>query len=554
MDKEYDLAFVGAGISTAYTILALLSRLEDQPNSGWPVHVLVIDRCTEFWAGVPYGSRAGINSLIISDVENFLPTDERNMFTDWLEHKKAALLADYAFKGGRTAAEWLDRHSVELKRGRWAQLYIPRYFFGRYISERVSIALAEATRRGTVRCDLRQTEVESVNDTGRSYCIETKTACGSKSVYSSRRVVFAVGSPPRSEVIDAQTDNPINSDGYVRDSHTPGLDETIKRVAGRFRRLGPTHAKSREEARSDSHDVLIVGSNASALETVYNLSASDAVADRIGRMYVISPSGEPEHWTSSHDPDVAFDPTHLKQLAAGSPLTAASILGAASADVEQAVADGVSIADTVAPISRSAIALLDSLSSAEQMAFVTTYGMRLGRIQRRSGGDYQIRARNLISEGRLVFIRGSLTSVSDDSDGYAHFSYSDGDSERPFESSVAAIINCTGFENVTSSSSPLIQELVQGRICRPTPSDHGFVVGQDYACSRDAYVIGPLLAGNLNGSMRIWHAESCWRLHDNALQLATVLAQRINSRVGTQYNAEPDLARPNDHAFVQSAD
>jgi hypothetical protein len=41
--------------------------------------------------------------------------------------------------------------------------------------------------------------------------------------------------------------------------------------------------------------------------------------------------------------------------------------------------------------------------------------------------------------------------------------------------------------------------------------------------SKNCYLMGPLVAGNIDGNFKIWHAESCQRIINLSKQLAEVL-------------------------------
>src|SRR5690606_3690020 len=79
--------------------------------------------------------------------------------------------------------------------------------------------------------------------------------------------------------------------------------------------------------------------------------------------------------------------------------------------------------------------------------------------------------------------------------------------------SIKVIINCSGFQELSSNtSSTLIKNLMKQSLCLINASKRGLEVNQDFEIDKNFFLIGPLLAGNVNSNFRIWHAESCARI------------------------------------------
>ncbi|PSB40183.1 hypothetical protein C7B77_28685, partial [Chamaesiphon polymorphus CCALA 037] len=79
------------------------------------------------------------------------------------------------------------------------------------------------------------------------------------------------------------------------------------------------------------------------------------------------------------------------------------------------------------------------------------------------------------------------------------------------------------FQDVTTSSSSLIQNLIRRQICVPNESNRGFVIDKNFEASKNCYLMGPLVAGNIDGNFRVWHAESCQRIIGFSQNLAAAL-------------------------------
>ena len=90
---------------------------------------------------------------------------------------------------------------------------------------------------------------------------------------------------------------------------------------------------------------------------------------------------------------------------------------------------------------------------------------------------------------------------------------------------IAAVVSCAGFQDVTKTSSVLIQNLIRRGVCAPNASKRGFAINAEYEASQGCYVMGPLVAGNILGTFKVWHAESCTRIIHMSKQLAEILAR-----------------------------
>ena len=79
----FELAFVGSGASSSVTLINWIERLLKQPllangSNGSltqrPIRIALIEK-RDFFGGLAYGNRAGKKSLIITNLEEFLPQD-----------------------------------------------------------------------------------------------------------------------------------------------------------------------------------------------------------------------------------------------------------------------------------------------------------------------------------------------------------------------------------------------------------------------------------------------------------------------------------------------
>lgn len=87
----------------------------------------------------------------------------------------------------------------------------------------------------------------------------------------------------------------------------------------------------------------------------------------------------------------------------------------------------------------------------------------------------------------------------------------------------AASVNCGGFEELDTCSSPFLVSAMQNGLCRPNRTNRGLLVNDDFEASPGFCVIGPLVGGNFTPKIRFWHVESAPRVRSLAKSLAASL-------------------------------
>ena len=213
--------------------------------------------------------------------------------------------------------------------------------------------------------------------------------------------------------------------------------------------------------------------------------------------------------------------------------TSGQILEAVKKDTEDAHNAEIDISDIYHCMANLVVELLNNLSLDEQEKFVFSDGVEIGKFQRRAGAEYLAAANHLISQHKISFIKGRFIKQALAEPGSFYFEYKDKISEeiKVFPDPVKIVINCIGFQNLSTTTSYLMERLSQRNICLPNGSGRGFIVNENFEASKNFYIMGPLLAGNLNQRLRIWHAESCPRIFQLSRQLAEVL---ISDHPGNQ--------------------
>jgi uncharacterized NAD(P)/FAD-binding protein YdhS len=513
--KCYDLAIIGAGISSAYTLIHYLLLLEQQfaesKPQPLPIKIIVTEKASEFWTGIPYGSRSGKTALLISPLIEFIPQQaEREHFVEWLNANREWLFDPQVYSRGELSHKWLQANTADMDRNSWDDLFIPRHVFGLYLQQRVAELIKSAVNKGSIEIDLINADVWDVQCDRDLYRVDFTTTEGG-TYFITEKLVLAIGSPPN--IAFAKPVNEQETDVcYIDNMYEPSLDANLDRIC-----------KSLE--RQTDRQVLIVGSNAGTLDTLYSINNSKIATDLIEKFIILSPNAAFPHRISREVLALNYIPQHLVKLVQSETFTAKQIFEAVRSDVADATAANINISDIHGDISKVTMQGLNRLSVEEQAQFVFVYAVEIGKLQRRAGGEYLDVIGNSIDRGKLEFIKGKFVSSTVCELGNLICEYIDGDDrqQKTINSPIGVIINCAGFQDVTKSSSLLIQNLIRREICIPNQSQRGFVIDKNFEASKNCYVMGPLVAGNIDGNFRVWHAESCQRIIGLSQHLASVL-------------------------------
>jgi uncharacterized NAD(P)/FAD-binding protein YdhS len=522
-ERCYDLAIIGAGVSSAYTLINYISLLEQQSPVGevhgpahQPVKIVVTEKSGEFWTGIPYGNRSGRNALLIAPLKEFIPQQlEREHFIGWLIANRDWVFDPQEYNKGELSRKWLQANQDDMSQGRWDELFIPRYTFGLYLKQRLANLLQAATAKGLIEIDLLTADVLDVQTTQAIYRVELEISSEENTHFLSKKVVLAIGSPPNVAFEQARSNDVEQDICYIDNMYEPSLDFNLDRICKSLQQF--EHQSQRQ--------ILIVGSNAGTLDTLYSLNNSKTLTNLVDKFTVLSPNAAFPHRISREVVKVIYTPQHLVALVQSASFTAKQILEAVQQDVAWATAKNINISDIYSDISKVVIQGLNRLSFGEQKQFVSRYAVEIGKLQRRAGGEYLDVVDELIAQTKLEFLKGKFVRYAPLTTGGASCEYVDGEDrqKKVFDAPIGVIINCAGFQDVTKSSSVLIQNLIRRGICIPNDSNRGFVIDKNFKASNNCYLMGPLVAGNIDGDFKIWHAESCQRIISLSQHLATVL-------------------------------
>ena len=519
-EKCYDVAIIGAGISSAYTLIHYISLLEQRSldRECQPVKILVTEKSDEFWTGIPYGNRSGRNALLISSLKEFIPQQlEREHFAAWLTENRDWVFEPQAHANGNLSSKWLQANESAMSQGFWDDLFIPRHTFGIYLKQRLADLLQTATTKGLIEYSLVTADVLDVQRSENNlYRIDAvPTAAENRTHFLAKKLVLAIGSPPNLAFKQAQSDRDEQEICYIDNMYEPSLDFNLDRICNSLEQF--EHQSQRQ--------VLIIGSNAGTLDTLYSINNSKVAASLIDKFIIVSPNAAFPHRISREAIEVTYHPQHLVALVQAESFTAKQIFEAVQQDVAYATAENINISDIYADITKVVIQALNQLSFGEQQQFVSKYAVEIGKLQRRAGGEYLDVVEHLIDRAKLEFLKGKFVGYFPLATGGSGYEYKDNEhhQHQVFDAPVGVIINCAGFQDVTKSSSVLIQNLIRREICVPNDSNRGFVIDKNFEASKNCYLMGPLVAGNIDGNFRVWHAESCQRIIGLSQQLAEVL-------------------------------
>ena len=514
----YDIAIVGSGVSCAYTLIHCVALLEKE-RLPKPVKVVVFEKTGEFWSGVPYGSRSGRHALLISPLDEFLPDNvEREAFARWLSANRNRIFADPGHGDYELSAKWHRANEKAISAGLWDDVYVPRFAFGLYVQQRLTAVLERAREKGMLECDLVVGKVMDIRRVKGQFRLAVATATGVTQDVFAEKTILAIGSPANSATKRRLADGAVAKVCFVDGMYEPSLDGNIERIK-----------EALAHAKGGRGEVLIVGANAGTLEALYCLTNCRKANALISKFRVISPDVEFPHRIRIGGCAPGFSPERLRRLVEAGARTARQIFDAVAADVARAAGMQVNIADIYGDISKGMLTALNQLGVAEQKKFVTRYGMEIGRLQRRAGGEYLDVVDALKARNRLAMLRGRVVRCNAGRDrGVVLEIRGEGNEKRTVAfPMVRAVICCAGFQGVTATSSPLIQALIRRKLCVPNASKRGFLINEKFEASKGLYVMGPLVAGNLAGAIRIWHAESCNRIAGISRMLAEILVRGL---------------------------
>nr|WP_231123162.1 FAD/NAD(P)-binding protein [Mycobacterium asiaticum] len=514
----FDLAFIGSGIATSMTLLEIAQGL--QAGRPTKLRIAVVERDDQFWCGIPYGRRSSVRSLAIQKLDEFIHEPERSAYIAWLEHNKHRWLPAFQVQGGDAAARWISDNRAALDANQWGELYLPRNVFGIFIAEQVAAAVAALEELNVAEVMPIHAEAISIRAVDGRFVIGLSSAGPNEII--ARKVVVAVGSPPPKTLWTETAPAPFT---YLNDLYSPDGESNMARLRDALARVEVP----------EQRNVLIVGSNATSLEALYLLRHDARIRGHLDSVTVISRSGLLPYPIFQEPPD--FDFPRLNAVVAAKAVDAAGLMAAIRADLETAEHRSLNIADLYDGIGALVGQALGRMDPLQQEEFHCVHGMNYTKLVRRAGRDCRQAADELAAEGKLTMLAGDVVRVAACTSGrpVATVLYRTPEGERRHPKTFAAVLNCGGFEDLDACSSPLLVSMTRSGLCRPNRTNRGVLVNDEFEASPGLHVIGPLVGGNFNSTIRFWHVESAPRIRSLAKLLAPSLitAHRYDGTVGS---------------------
>lgn len=510
-----DLAFVGLGMSNASTLMHLIRNMIAAPSSK-TISILLIERHEDHYTGVAYGPRSGPNSLLISTLEDFIGEQERHNYIDWLKENESWLVEKFKTHGGELSEQWLEKFQKADHKTLETEICVPRSFFGYYMREQVNTLIDKATALGLIETRSITAEVVDMTPTPGCYALELS---GHHHYFLARKVILGIGPPTYTALKHRSGDNAEAVDHIVNDPYADNIGLKIRDLAKRLA----------SQASDEKINVLTVGSNASAIEASYLLFDQPEFSDIVNKVFILSPSGSFPERRLEHSNTPHFEPANLIALQDKQNLTAEEIYQAAMEDHKVCVDSNRGTSLSVVSFKNEIGYLLGKLSITEKAKFAGTYGVSIGKLQRRAGDEYLDTADQMAQDNKLEHIKGRFVEISSSDEQGSYIEYIPEGSEEPVElpHKLSLVINCLGSRSLRKQQNNLIDKLVSRGICQINESGRGFVVGDDYSAAKNLIVTGPLISGNVIQNNAVWHVEHCGRLSLIAEGLAKSLHQEL---------------------------
>ncbi|MCF6279255.1 MAG: NeuD/PglB/VioB family sugar acetyltransferase [Flavobacteriaceae bacterium] len=504
-----DITFIGSGISSSFTLLNLLDKieLENTPNK---VIINVIDKYSEFNTGVPYGLRSGFSVLLITSLKDFLPEPELGLFKKWLNNNKKWLLDKFKKDGGELSKKWLEEHTTQIENNDWNDLFIPRSFFGIYITERVKRKVEVLKIEGLAEVKYVNAEVIDIEKNEGGFDL---TLNNDSNIYT-KKAILSIGSLPINYLWKSKKMIEKENLLFVNNPYSPNLKEVLSKI------------ESFLSKRNNKINALIVGTNASGLEMLYKLNDIKQIRDKINNFTFLSTQGMIPNAIVDEERAKDFVTTNLNALQSKKGLTAKEIADAAFKDLDYAEKIELGAASTVGKISTGFGSLLHKLNENELKEFACCYGNEIGRRQRCAGDHYLRTIVKLKGENRFEHLAGRFDGIKMNIENEFKLDYLETESNKVkvLDEPIHLVINCVGSMRFTNEKTPsLIKNLINKKYCTPNKSQIGFNVNEDFESIEGLHIMGPLLAGNIIEGKPIWHVEHCGRI----IWLSKLLAEIV---------------------------
>lgn len=509
----YDISFIGSGISTSFTLLHFINDIEKQKITR-KTYIAIIDKYPEFNTGIPYGSRSGFSTLLITSLRNFLPEPELSEFIEWLNSNKKWLLEEFRKEGGELSKEWLSLHAKEIQNKEWEDIFIPRRFFGCYIDQKVKGKIKALEEQNLIHIDYVTSKVMDLEKDSETWRLILKN----DTVITSKTVILAVGSLPTKYLWKNKSLIENKNLLFINEPYKPELNKTLYKIK-----------KFLAERGGKETNVAIIGANASGLELLYKLNDDVDTASNMHKFTIISTQGLLPDSEIDWQKLRQYHPVNLKSLERKVSLTAKEIAEATFNDLENASDINLGAASTVGIVSSAFGSLLRKLDQEELENFACFFGNEIGRRQRCAGVHYSNTVKKLKENKRFDHIAGRFSDMKKQNDNEHLLEYLDTKTKQSklLGIPVHIVINCVGSITLGMPKIPkLLKNLIHKKFIVPNRSNIGFRVNDHLEAFENLHVMGPLLAGNVIENKAVWHVEHCGRIIWLSRLLAAVLVEK----------------------------
>ncbi len=507
--KVTDICIIGSGIASTLTLIEICNKLLNDVPLTKKVSIAIIEKNKEFYKGIPYGARSSVNALTITSVHDFLNENESPLFYEWLLATKDTWTTFYKQHGGITAARWLKENMPLIENKKWETVYVPRFLYGNYLSEKITNLLKAVEEKQLAEFRFIQAEAIDSNVLANGqHEVTLEHPDDSSSKMTTNKLVIATGSAPVKKVDEVFSNKVL----FVNDIYEPSVNDNLITL----------QATLSNTTIAENRNVLIIGSNASSIELLYLFEGLPELRVLVNKTVIISTSGIlPYHITTK-----VLDNYHLPNLdevRANGNYTIQTLVDAATKDLKYAVQDGANMNYVGALISNT-LKLMEALDEDARKAFFGIHGIKLRDMFRRSGPEYKGASDALIALDEVTVFKGRyLQTVPTDNGVTMTYLDTVTGEQKTYPLTFNAIINCSGSHHLDKSQSRLLYNFVNKNICRMNLSNVGFEVNEKFEAAPNLYIMGPLLGGNVNKLIHFWQLENAARLTYLAPYLACEL-------------------------------
>lgn len=515
---SYDLLFVGAGISCSLTLISLLDQICQNPPKS-KIDILVLDKYPEFWTGIPYGSRSSKKALMITSLGEFLPVKQENEFLTWFEENKKKytdeIKINHSLENEKIENDWLNYNYKNVNSQNLKKVYLPRYIFGDFIKKHLEDKIKKCVFLGLIDLKTHCGEVIEVNKFNEVYEVKFKTSFEVIRIARSKKVILSFGHLERKKFKFEKKEIKNN---FFSDPFEPTIDFNLSLLN-----------RNLTDIDLQLSNILIIGTNASAVELLYIIKEDSKLLQKINKIYLFSPSGKLPSPISGEN-NCSFDFPNLNTLIKISNLTANELMNSIEMDISALVELNISVADGYYSISSLVVQLLNELGPAERKKFHDNFGMRFTNLIRRSGTDYYRAIYYLDLLGKIEIIKGTLCEFKEEiiagkTSKFFKVIYNNSQNIEPIEFGVPfySVFNCSGYMEVQDSESLLIKWLISNKLCKKNKNSRGLEVNNRFEGNNNLFIIGPLLGSLYTPSFKYWHVENAKRLGELGYELAHIL-------------------------------